>query len=172
MDRHEFENRLRALDERLEASIEVLRGAHRIERRALELVWLTSPGNLDASGVPLALLANPAAPGSALSLAAFAGASAALPPAPAKKALPAPPKWRSADLAARVEELLPQMPEVFSRDDLLPHFGGNPPERSMLYRVIRDLVWAEEIEVEERGWGRTPVRYRRLPPAEAAAQDG
>jgi hypothetical protein len=161
MDRSEYERRIQTLDQRLEASLELVRSAHRVERRALDFLWMTSPGNVGVEGSPFVPL--PALPG-----------PTPLPPPVGgrgrlgrRQRVPRnPARWRSLDLGDRVLELLPEMPEVFDRDDFLRRMADNPPERSMLYRVLQQLAWDGQIEVAQPGAGRHPVRYRRASPEE------
>lgn len=159
MDRNEYESRIRALDERLGSSIEVLRAAHRVERRALDFLWMTSPGNVGAAAASVDFpLGSPA------------HAPLAVPVAPAPVKVHAPQRWQSVDLVERISELLEEMPDVFDRDDILERLKGHPPERSMLYRALEELRIEGVIVVVRSGGGRVPTQFRRAangsPPTE------
>lgn len=162
MDRSEYERRIRTLDERLEASLELVRSAHRVERRALDFLWMTSPGNPGAAGEFLGASPSVSAP--------------APPPEPRRprrgRGSRGPARWRSVDLSDQILELLPEMPEVFDRDDFLRRMAENPPERSMLYRVLQQLAWDGRIAMAQPGAGRHPVRYRRVRPEDGEGAEG
>jgi hypothetical protein len=154
MDRNEYESRIRALDERLGSSIEVLRAAHRVERRALDFLWMTSPGNVGASAAAgdLPLGAPTQAPH--------------LAPAKAR----APQRWFSVDLVERVSELVEELPEVFDREDIMERLKDHPPERSMLYRALEELRMEEVIAIVKSGGGRVPTQFRRAAKSSPATE--
>lgn len=166
MDRSEYERRIRTLDERLEASLELVRSAHRVERRALDFLWMTSAEN--PAGDSGSFVPRPSALEPAPALAA--------PPEPRRprrgRGSRGPARWRSVDLGDQILELLPEMPEVFDRDDFLRRMADNPPERSMLYRVLQQLAWDGQIVMAQPGAGRHPVRYRRVRPEDVEGAGG
>jgi hypothetical protein len=151
MNSHEYETRRRALDEQLEAGIELLRAAHRAQVRAIDYVWSTSPENRNL--LPPGAVAPPA------------GLSP-LAPRPAEPLPSSPPRrrWRTVDLQAAIEDALDHLPEVFDRNDLAKALGSTP-DRTTIYRILQDLCYDGVLAIEERGGGRTATRYRRLEPA-------
>lgn len=142
MDQAEFERRKSHLESELETGIELLRAGFRAQMRALEQLWL-----LGAEGTPVREEA-PAAPS----------------PSPRRAVAqpPAAPKRRpSNELYDLVVDLLPHLPEVFDRTDLLPRLGFNP-RRSTLHGVLERLEQSGAITKAESGRGAAPSRYRRL----------
>lgn len=139
----EYEYRKRLLDEQLQAGIELLEAAHRQQRRALDLVWMTLAEGDVAQGfaVPALLAAAP----------------------PRDREVSRPPEKRvrrpPGELQAEVEAALAQLPESFDRNDLLAVLGGEP-DRSSLFRVLQEMTDAGRLRVEVRGEGRSPTRYR------------
>ena len=143
MTQREYENRKRLLDEQLQAGIELLEAAHRQQRRALDLVWMTMAEGDVAQGltVPALLAAAPLRDREA--------------PPPPEKRVRRPP----GELQAEVEAVLEQLPESFDRNDLLALLDGEP-DRSSLFRVLQEMTDAGRLRVELRGEGRSPTRYR------------
>ncbi len=154
MTQHEYETRKRQLDEQLRAGIELLEAAHRQQRRALDLVWMTTAeGEAGPGG------AVPAAPAAAL------GLEREVPPVPAKRV-----RRQPGQLQAEVEAALERLPERFSRNDLLAVLPWEP-ERSSLFRVLQEMADAGRLQVEVRGEGRAPTRYRNPAVASSASPD-
>lgn len=150
MTQREYEHRKRLLDEQLQAGIELLEAAHRQQRRALDLVWMTTAEGDVAQGFVVPALA--AAP-------------------PRDREAPRPPVKRvrrpPGELQAEVEAALERLPERFNRNDLLALLDGEP-DRSSLFRVLQEMTDAGRLRVEVRGEGRSPTRYRN-PQAPAPA---
>lgn len=86
--------------------------------------------------------------------------SAPPPPEPPPQRRPRRP---ALELQDAVFERLDELPEVFTKDDLCRALGETPDRRA-LYRVMTDLERWGWIRLEDRGSGRTPSSYRRLPP--------
>ncbi len=144
MDRAEFERRKSHLESELESGIELLRAGFRAQMKALEQLWL-----LDAAGAPAAP-AREEAPGASSS----SPRQAASPPLDRKR--------RPAnELHQLVVTLLPQLPEVFDRTDILPRLGFQP-RRSTFHSVLENLERSGAITKVESGRGAAPSRYRRL----------
>ncbi len=144
MTQHEYEHRKRLLDEQFQAGVELLEAAHRQQRRALDLVWMTMAEGDVAQGfvVPALLAAAPPRDREA--------------PRLPEKRVRRPP----GELQAEVEAALEQLPENFDRNDLLALLDGEP-DRSSLFRVLQEKVDAGQLRVEVRGEGRSPTRYRK-----------
>jgi hypothetical protein len=151
MHQSEYESRKRTLDDQLAAGIDLLRAGHRVQLRALELVWMSSPEN----SAPVRALA-PEAP-----------APPPAPPPPPPPPLPptqtprrAERRWGIGELEDAVIEALDRLPEVFDRGDVIAALGERP-ERSSLYRVLEELRDGGTLEIVRAGNGRVPSRYRR-----------
>jgi hypothetical protein len=69
---------------------------------------------------------------------------------------------RPGELTAEIRGLLPLLPEVFSKEDLLPLFT-EPPERASLFRALQELIWDGSLRQEQRGRGRNATTYRQTP---------
>ena len=79
--------------------------------------------------------------------------------------VPAPPeasrrRRRRRELYQEVLELLPRLPDVFSKEDLAPLFD-DPPDRASLFRVLQELTFDGVLRQEQRGQGRYASRYRK-----------
>lgn len=132
MTRSEYEARRRRLDEEMRAAIELVRSGHQAQVQALELLW-----RMSAEGAP-----EPAPPP---------------PPEPE-----AHPRRRGAGaLRAEVEEVLLQLPETFTKNDV-EKLLKEPADRASLYRVLQELQKDGWIKAEDFGRGRNPARYRQL----------
>lgn len=66
------------------------------------------------------------------------------------------------ELTAEIRGLLPRLPQVFSKEDLLPLFA-EPPQRASLFRALQELIWDGSLRQEQRGHGRIPTTYRQRP---------
>jgi hypothetical protein len=131
MTREEFERRRQHLDQELRAGIEALETAHRFQVRALELTWML-------------IARDDAEP------------AAAIPVSP-----PEPPERQSPGaLREKLAEVFADLPEVFDRNDVR-RLLGHTPDRSSLYRVLRELVYAGSLKIQKRGEGRMPTRYAK-----------
>ena len=75
----------------------------------------------------------------------------AAPPSPP----PAPPQISDA-----LEEVLPRLPEVFDKNDVVRLLGWNPP-RATLFRVLDNLVFSGRLTVKHYGGGRRTKTYMR-----------
>ena len=75
------------------------------------------------------------------------------------------PRRPALELHEAIFERLDELPEVFTKDDLCRALGETPDRRA-LYRVLSDLERLGWLRLEDRGTGRIPSSYRRLPPPE------
>jgi hypothetical protein len=141
--KHDYEQHKRRLEEQLRAGIQLLESAYQAQVRALDLVWMLQSEEDGAEATSSA----PAAPA----------------PAPAKPE-PAPPSRPRHRTAAEVEyslrDVLPGLPELFTRGDVCKALGYEP-DRGTLYRILQELVQEGSVHVESVGSGRNATVYRR-----------
>jgi hypothetical protein len=156
MDRNEFIRRRRALEELYETDLRFLRAAHESRVRSLEALWLSLEGDAEALPPPTAILlpaaqtASPPDPETALPQPA---------PVPALSPVPDFPGLPP-DLRTALEEVLPALPSVFQKKDVLQALGWTP-SRSSLHRVLSDMVADGFLQFEYLSSGRTPSTYRK-----------
>lgn len=137
MDRNEYERRRRAIEEIYRNDLDLVRAAHEARVRSLEALW--------------ASLAPQPAP------------DATAPPAPSPAPANAPaavPQPRPPDLREALEEVFPQLPDVFEKKDVIAALGWTP-SRAGLYRVLLDLAIAGRLKITPSG-GRHPSQYQKL----------
>ena len=139
MDRQEYQRRRRALEELYQADLRLLRAAHEARVRSLEALWLSLDGGDAALPSPSAFL---------------------LPAAEGAPALPAASS-RNPDLRTALEEILPALPEVFDKTDILQALGWTP-SRPSLYRVLADMVTEGLLRFDYLSGGRRASRYRKV----------
>jgi len=77
--------------------------------------------------------------------------------APVRQRAPQPP----GGLLEHVRQAVAQLPVEFTKADIIRVLGYTP-ERSSLHRALDDLMVEREIQVHDRGSGRTPNVYRKL----------
>ena len=130
MKRSEYEQRRQALEETFESEIATLRAAQQIRLRSLEALWRADPEE-DAP-----------------------------PPAPASPAPSAPPTVPLSETVAAVEQILPHLPEVFDKNDVVRLLGWDPP-RATLFRALSALVSEERLTIERYSTGRVSNVYRQ-----------
>jgi hypothetical protein len=139
MTHNEYEHYRRRLDEQLQSGIELLKAAHAQQVHALELVW-----KMGSSEEPVRAVA-PAPPQNA----------------PVAAAAPAQPSRRGAwELTNDIKAALPRLPEVFDRKAVIQALGYEP-DRSSLYRVLKELAYEGVVIQVSIGEGRVPTTYRR-----------
>jgi hypothetical protein len=144
----EFATRRQVLDRQLEAGIELLRQAHQVQVRALEMVWMT----------------NPAAE---LTPRIAAGPEVAAQPAP--EASPPPGRRTNRGAWALYDDVFDALAKVgpeFERADVCRVLGYEP-NRASLQRALKELAGEGMIEQTTPGSGRTPARWVKLPKANA-----
>lgn len=139
MTREEFERRKQKLEEQLQSGIELLHAAHRVQVRALEMVWMLA--------------------------AEEAGAVTAPTPAPPDPQEPERPQQvRRMKGLPEVEEdlraVMDRLPPVFDRSDVVQALGYQPDRRT-LYKLLQEMLHAGKLVLAHRGSGRTSSRYRR-----------
>ena len=154
MTREQYERSRRQMEEQLRTGIALLEKAYHAQVAALDVVWrLHSPEGEapvqrpEPSPVPSPVSIQPAAP-------------APLPSASKAHR----PQGRSAD---QVEEdifsLFWRLPESFTRSEVCEVIGYEP-DRTVLYRVLRELVRSGYLAVEDPGSGRRATLYRKTAP--------
>ena len=150
MDRQEFLRRRRALEELYQADLRLLRAAHESRVRSLEALWLDlQPDALPAPSPPSPILL------SVVEEAEEVPASSPEPPEPAAATAKNP------DLRTALEEILPALPLLFEKKDIVQALGWIP-SRSSLQRVLSDMEATGLIRFENYSQGRTPSSYRRV----------
>jgi hypothetical protein len=140
MKRNEYEQRKRILDEQLRTALDLVHAGHRAQLQVLDLLWRTSGGEAEAARASEPPEASPlleAAPSSS-----------------------PPPKQRRAahSLYFDVVEALPQLPEDFTKNDVIRSLGYSP-DRASLFRVLDTLEREGALEMKERGAGKIPTTY-------------
>ena len=138
MKRNEYEQRKRILEEQLRTALDLVHAGHRAQLQILEMLWRTSEG--EAAETPEALPLPESL-------------EAALPSSP-------PPKQRRAahQLYYDVVETLPQLPEDFTKNDVIRCLGYSP-DRASLFRVLDTLQTEGVLEMKDRGSGKIPATY-------------
>ncbi|HWN40583.1 MAG TPA: hypothetical protein VNW71_00090 [Thermoanaerobaculia bacterium] len=147
MTRSEYEARRRRLDEELRAVLEAVQAGHQARIQLLELMW-----GMSNTGVP-----EPQAP----------------PPATPKLPEPEPrPRRRGAgELMDGILEVLPGLPELFTKDDIETALGERI-DRASLLRILRELEQDGWLRTETLGRGRYPTVYRRMHSPASAPDSG
>jgi hypothetical protein len=136
MTSNEFEERKRQLEEHHRTGIELLEAAHRRQIRALEIVYLTAAS--EEAQIP-----PPEAPSTA---------TAVTPPAFSRRG--------PGELREEIRAALSRIPQVFDRHDICRALGQEP-DRSSLFRALRELVQEGVLAVEEVGRGKVAGTYRQ-----------
>jgi len=133
MTHDEYERRKRRIEEETRTAVELVEAGGRVQLRALELVWMTSgEDSLDAPS---------------------------LPPPETVSARPVP-RRSVAEIEGDVRTALARCPETFERRDIIEALGYEP-DRSTLYRVLRDLAREGTLTVSILGAGQRGTRYQR-----------
>jgi hypothetical protein len=160
MRQNEYERRRHALEAQLREDVELLRAGYQAKLRALEMLWLTSPGE-----------ALPAGPPACETLRLSETLHSAEKP-PARETPPEPETPKPPDRALRrgqvmddLAELFPELPEEFDRRDVIRVLGYEPP-RATLFRALDQLLFDKHIIVTRYSDGRSPTRYGKAPEPE------
>jgi hypothetical protein len=69
---------------------------------------------------------------------------------------------RPGELYREILDVLPRLPEVFTKEDLAPLLA-DPPNRASLFRALQEMVWNGVLQQERRGQGRHATAYRKQP---------
>ena len=150
MPQDDYDRYRKRLEEQLHSDIGMLYEAFRAKLHAYETLLRARRGELDlgspeAADVPLApspVSVPPPVP----------------PPNPTAVAVPT--RLESLALIDAVREVLPQLPEVFDKGDVVEALGFTP-SRSTLYLALRTLREQGVLAIARDPGGRQPTRYRR-----------
>jgi hypothetical protein len=141
----EYQERRRVLEEQLQTDLELIRSAHRAKLQSLELLWLSS-AQRDAAG------STPPEP-------------QRVPESQEQNETQAPVETqrtrRTGSAEYDVEDVLPVLPELFDKGDIIRALGWEP-HRATLQRALDRLRAGKQIAIEIRGEGRRPTRYRKV----------
>jgi hypothetical protein len=150
MTHDEYEERKWRIEEQHQLGIELLEAGRRLQRRTLELLWLSGAEDATLRSVPAGI--SPA-PG---------GTSNPNPGAPTAEVAPPKPKRRpSYQVYTDVVAALASVPEEFTRDAILQVLDYEP-DRAALHRILVRLVEEDRILIlVERGSGRLPSVYKK-----------
>lgn len=155
MNDDEYERRRRALEEMYQADLLMVRAAHETRLRCLDTLR-------QAQGAPAAQ--ENGAAGAVENHPSKDDPTAPPLPSPPRPAPAAPPKSarpRNPDLRTAIEEALPGLPEVFTKEDVVRAIGFTP-SRSSLQRVLMDLDTKQIIRFGELSNGWHPTTYRKV----------
>ena len=83
--------------------------------------------------------------------------------APAETPATPPPPPTPPEISSALKAILPSLPEVFDKNDVVRLLGWNPP-RATLFRALDKLVFNGRLTVERSGAGRTSTTYRQKMP--------
>ncbi len=141
MRSEEYERRRQAVQAQFQADLDLIRAGYEAKLRALESLWLSSPAGVPAAGVHSETVPSETPP------------SETLDGVPARVS-------RRGSVLRDVRAVLPRLPEVFERKDVIQALGYQPP-RATLYRVLATLQDEEEITIARAGDERIQTQYRR-----------
>ncbi len=150
MTRSEYEARRRRLDEELRAVLEAVQAGHQARVQLLDLMW-----GMSSTGVSEPQAPPPAAP---------------MPPILPEEE-PRPRRRGPGELLDGIMEILPGLPELFTKDDIEKALGERI-DRASLLRILRELEKAGWLRTETLGRGRYPTEYRRMHSAASAPDSG
>ena len=153
MTREQYERSKRQLEEQLRAGTALLEKAYHAQVAALDVVWRLHAQEDDVvayRGEPTPAPAQPAAPPPAQ-------------PAP----VPQRPRRRSAsEVQEDIATLFWRLPASFTRSEVCEVLGYEP-DRTLLYRALRELVREGHLAVEEHGSGQRATLYRKTTPPDS-----
>lgn len=151
MRSREYEQRRRAIEEQLQADLELIRAGYQAKLRALEMMWLHSAeggGEAPRNEAP----AGAETPGETVPRETVPRETRADEPAGVS---------RRRDVLGDVEAVLPDLPELFEKRDLVQALGYEP-SRSTLFRVLDTLRVNGKIEIVRYSTGGTRTQYQKL----------
>lgn len=159
MQHNEYERRRRAIEEQLQADLELIRAGYQARLRALEHLWLASPGEPppDASSVTPASIETQVVPQAEREEAQEAV------PVPLQEPISSAPaqERRRGDVLADILKAFPLLPEVFDKSDVV-RLLGYEPTRPSLHRVWSQLRRNKKIVIERFSDGRKPQVFRKV----------
>lgn len=172
MKSREYERRRRAIEEQLQADLELVRAAYQAKLRALEMMWLHSaesdgeaPRNEAPAGaetpsetVPQGTVSSETVPGETVPSETVPSETV-----PSETRADGPVRVsRRRDVLGDVEAVLPDLPELFEKRDLVQALGYEP-SRSTLFRALDTLREQGKIEIALYSDGGTRTQYQKLP---------
>lgn len=153
MTREQYERSRRQLEEQLRAGTALLEKAYHAQVAALDVVWRLHSQEDDAGALQVEPSPVPAAP----------AAPSPVSPAP----LPQRPRRRSAsEVQEDIATLFWRFPASFTRSEVCEVLGYEP-DRTLLYRALRELVREGHLAVEEEGSGQRATLYRKTAPPDS-----
>lgn len=155
MTQDEFEKLRARLEEQLRLDVEMLYEAHRVKLRAFETIR-QARAELERSERP------PVSTAFSIERRPVSALRAA-PPAPAPPVATRSGSWSVLD---RILEALGELPEEFDKYDLV-RVLGQEPSKATLARALDGLCQEKVIAITQKGVGRFPARFRKLPRAAA-----
>lgn len=140
MTREEYEERRRAFEEQHRADVALMNAAQEARIRSLDRLWQEELDRQPSAAVPEA-----------------SPALAPVQPAPAPR-----PMRERYSVVTDLDDVLPGLPEIFDRRDVIRALGYEPP-RTTLYHALAQLQKEGAIAIETLSGGGARVRYRKLP---------
>jgi len=159
----EYEQRRRALETQFREDVELLRAGYQAKLRALEMLWIASPGESLPPVPPAASETQRLS--ETLDSSETQQTSETVPPEPSEAAAPPPaqePENRRGMVREEIEAAFEALPEEFDRQDLIRVLGYEPP-RATLFRVLNQLVSEGWLSIASYSIGRLSTRYSKLP---------
>jgi len=158
----EYEQRRRALETQFREDVELLRAGYQAKLRALEMLWMASPGEALPPAAASEMLGSSETQQVSETV---ASPEPPEPPEPSEAAEPAPvmePESRRGMVREEIEAAFAALPDEFERQDVLRVLGYEPP-RATLFRVLNQLVSEGWISIVSYSIGRLSTRYSKLP---------
>jgi len=144
----EYRKLRRALEEQREADLELIRAGYRAKLHALDMLWERPP----ASDEPALPAARETEPGSETRTVETQSPAAAE---------PATQTILINSVQEEIEKILPRLPEVFDKLDIVRLLGWTP-HRATLHRALTTLQAEQKIAIQSRSRGRNLARYRKV----------
>jgi hypothetical protein len=164
----EYERRRRALEQQLQADLDLVRAAYGVKFRSLEALWLASADEETSKAAPPSETVPAASepvheqviPEEAVPIETVSPPEA--PPPPPVLAVPEPPrKPGRGETLSDFEDALPGLPEFFEKEDVYRALGYRPP-RATMYRALLELLGDKKIAIQDHSGGGKRTRYRKL----------
>jgi len=164
MRHNEYERRRRLLEQQLRSDVDLLRAGYQAKLQALEMLWLASPEDgQEALGNSSVRLLGETLPSEPVQASETPGLSETLDGSETPAAKAPTRTLRRGEVLEEVTAALPELPEVFDRQDVGRVLGFAPP-RATLHRVFGELLRGKFISVERFSDGHVPTRYRKVVP--------
>lgn len=155
MQPEEYERRRRVLEAQLQADLELVQAGHEAKLRALEALRHAAASETitpvpSVGGDPRQVVAPKTSP----------ARLASPPPAPAPPP-PPPPRRPDNDALFSLQDVLPGLPAVFDRNDVIRALGYTP-SRTTLGRAISRLLVEEKIRIAQYSEGGKRTKYKKV----------